>query len=66
MIFHKDRGGSLTSCSRLTLSFFLAYSVMFPFASQGLMIQNENNVSETPKKGSTFGCETYFHAIISR
>ena len=42
------------------------YSVMFPFDSQGLMMQNGNNVSETPRKGNTFGCETYFHLTTSR
>jgi len=40
--------------------------MMFPFCKKGLMMQNENNVSEIPRKGRTFGCETYFHATISR
>ena len=39
---------------------------MFPFDNQGLMMQNGNNVSETPWKGSMFGCEKYFHPMISR
>ena len=39
--------------------------MMFPFFSQGVMMQNENNVSETPRKGKTFLCETYFHPMIS-
>ena len=55
-----------TSCNWLTSRCFWRYSTMFPFRSQGLMKQNTNNVSETPRKGSTFGCKTYFHPTISR
>ena len=56
----------LTSCNRLTFWFSLMYSMIFPFGNQGLMMQNENNVSETPRKGNTFECEMYFHSMISR
>ena len=61
---------SLTSCNRSATSFFRRYSRMFPFDIRGLIIQNGNfsgcNFSETPRKGTTFGCETYFNAMISR
>ena len=29
-------------------------------------MQNENNSSEIPRKGTTFGCETYFQSTISQ
>lgn len=29
-------------------------------------MQNENNFSEIPRKGTTFGCETCFHPMISQ
>ena len=42
------------------------YSRMFLTGSQGLMTRDENNVSEIPRKDTTFACETCFHPTISR
>ena len=54
-----------TSCNRSASRLLLMYRTMLPFGNQGLIMQNGNS-SETPRRGSTFGCLTYFQTTISR
>ena len=56
--------GLLTSCNRSMVLFLRVYSRIFPFGSQGMMMENRDDPSKTPRSGITFGCSRCFHNII--
>lgn len=58
----------LTSCKRFAVGLDFAYCNILPLGIHSVIIQKWCGVAEieTPRRGSTFGCEKCFQAIISR